>query len=212
MTVPGTDDDEMVRITVDGHGDIVEVKIEDRAIAYPDRLGAQITIALTRARKLASRLNEGAREKYLSKIPAATSLQELVAASAEQGDYHFVDRGGTPEMRNKIAEAIESLLRIADLGKGFQGQVISRNIGAGVGTVQTDVAVSRFNVTIDAVLVKQIGAKRLSGQVSQALREVVAEAGHLRLAALDEICVNGSSLGERLRFTEEFSKRYLHGS
>lgn len=179
-TVRGTDEDKVVTAIANGNGEIVALEFGDSALKYPTRLGAQLTVAITRARKTAHALTEKANAKYLSELPTIAEIEALVLSSAKPVDYHDIDYVGPPHMRNKIAEEREHLFKILQAKEEFKARRIRREIGENAGLVEIDLAGTYLRMVIDPDAPRLVGVDRLARQIIESLQAAESLADRIR--------------------------------
>lgn len=181
-----SDDDNLVTATVNGHGELVDLRIDDSALEYPSRLGALITSAVSRARSAGAAMAEAVCRDHLPELPSIRDLETELSVPDGPVDYHAIEYSGSSQVRNTIAEGIEKLQKIQQARADFEGTRLQQEIGFGAGVAEINAASSYLKVSIASEAAGQLGAQRLAGQVLDAIRTVEAQAYDVRARSLAE--------------------------
>jgi DNA-binding protein YbaB len=185
-----TSDDETVTATANGLGELVDVRIDESSARYPHQLGANVTAAVTRARRAGTALSEKASTKYLPGLPSARDLAAELAVPDGPVDYNAIDYAGSARLRNTIAEGIEMLQKVQRAQASAETERLRKEIGVAAGIVEINPASTFLEVSIRPGAVRQIGVQRLAGQVLQAIQAAEAQARTVRQAILDELPIS----------------------
>lgn len=202
--INATDDEKIVNVVMNGRGRILDIQIAETALRYPGRrLGVQLTLAITRARKKVAVLTDRAVERFLPEHPLPSEFRDRVAESlqplAASFDSRKSEHSGPPEYRDEISEAFEGLAQVAGLHDDLRARKIKREIGRGAGVVEIDAANSSLKITISDDAPRLSGLQRLGNQVADALRAAEGTAATFRQDCLDQIRIGENSVGDRLR-------------
>lgn len=198
-----TDDDKVVRVTVTGNGDLVDIEISKTAMTYPGRLGKQISIALMRARRTARVLTEKAKEKYLPELPASEHTDMPSDAGKPPIDFHTIDFDGPVEAKNAIAEAMEAMQRAEQAAADFKQQRVRQELQAIGGYIEVNPEMTFIEIVIAPDLPQQIGLERLSRRVISGVAEAAQRAAEVRANSLKAIHLSTGSVGDMLQATAE---------
>ncbi len=178
-----SDDAEVATATANALGELVDIKISDRALQYPSRLGVQVATAVKRACRVGTVLGERFREEH---CPDVFSLQKLsIPVSTSRVDMHRIDHEGPDSARDITARYMEQMRKMAVVEERFRHRHVRRQIGAGAGWVTCSVAGELVDISIEASAAREVTVGRLGGQVFDAVSGVYAEAARLRGEEID---------------------------
>lgn len=199
LRVDGADDERAVVVTADGHGQVVDLRMSDAALRYPQRVGVRVTAAVRDARRTAAAAAEEHAAAHFPGRPSLEDVGDALSPPPEQVDLQAVDYPGSVGVRHAIAEGMEARQQVEAARLGFAEHRVRQEIGTAAGTVVMDGVASRVKVEVRPQAVHNVGAQRLSGQIVEALRQAEARAEQHRMAAMDRIDVAGTALGALVR-------------
>jgi DNA-binding protein YbaB len=201
------DDDDTVTATIDGGGRLTELKLDDSALQHPAALGARITVAINRARDANTRLREAAREKYLPGTAPTASADAVFADHLDTRDFEMTE--GSAAEHNRIAEAIGAYNKVIDARNAFKKLRLKCEVGNGLGEIMMNADGSNMNVSIRADAPRLVGLDHLARNTLDAVHRLEDSAARLRRRELEEIALNGETVGERLGKARELADDLL---
>ncbi|MEV0399691.1 YbaB/EbfC family nucleoid-associated protein [Actinoallomurus sp. NPDC050550] len=197
-----TDRQGIVTVTANGFGDIVDLAISDQALRHPQRLGAQITEAVVRARRAGQIVGERLRELKFDAAPSANSLKTVISEIPDAVNYDQIDYSGAADTKNAIAECGEFLQRLSGDVGAFERRFLRCEIGAAVGHVESNVTESRLRISIRPEAPREVGLERLSQQTMTAINRVAKQSSGVRVGTIKKALVEspvrkfGRAIGE----------------
>ncbi|WUH98873.1 YbaB/EbfC family nucleoid-associated protein [Spirillospora sp. NBC_00431] len=198
-----TDDDNVVRATVTGTGDLVDIEISNTAMTYPGRLGKQMSVALMRALRTARVLTEKAKEKYVPELPVAEHTDMPSEADKPPIDFHAIDFNGPVEAKNAIAEAMEAMRKAEQTAADFKRRRVKQELQAIGGYIEVNPEMTSVKVVIAPELPRQIGLEQLSSRVISGVAQAAQRAAEVRANSLKAVHLSTGSVGDMLQATAE---------